>query len=130
MAWCSRNDLRDRVERAAGMQRSGVLRGDYRLKIARQNYLTSKQDDMIGHLMSQRSRREVIAACHRVEIVLSNHTGALLQAAALTYQADHHQLVERLKVVNDIRAGASSDKRTASSGDVVVARIYALLKVG
>ena len=111
------------------MQRNGVLRGDYRLKIARQNYLTTKQDDMMAYLVAQRARGEVVSACHDAEKLFVRRSSALLQAAALAYQSEHRQLGERLGAVSDIGAGASGDKRTASSGDIIVGRVYALLKV-
>ncbi|XP_068726090.1 HAUS augmin-like complex subunit 3 isoform X1 [Montipora capricornis] len=49
------------------LQATSILKGDYDLKIARQDYFTSKQDQVIIHLLLQRSRHELLTMALEVE---------------------------------------------------------------
>jgi hypothetical protein len=54
-------DLPPLLDELAVLQATPVLRGDYQLKLARQNYFTSKQDKVIHYLLKQRGRHEFIS---------------------------------------------------------------------
>lgn len=48
------------ADAAASMQHTSILLGDYKLKLARQDYLTSRQDALIARLLQQRAREELV----------------------------------------------------------------------
>lgn len=87
------NELRSRIEELGGsvlpellqematLQFTKVLHGDCDLKIARQNYFTSKQDKVITHLQAQRARHEVLSMLYELELRRHRETHRLLSAA-------------------------------------------------
>lgn len=63
----SEQELPGLVMELGELQATGILKGDYDLKIARQDYFTSKQDQVIIHLLLQRSRHELLSMALEVE---------------------------------------------------------------
>ncbi|KAJ7350150.1 spindle assembly [Desmophyllum pertusum] len=55
------------VQELGELQATSILKGDYELKIARQDYFTSKQDQVITQLLLQRSRHEFLSMTLEVE---------------------------------------------------------------
>ncbi|PFX19845.1 HAUS augmin-like complex subunit 3 [Stylophora pistillata] len=55
------------VQELGELQATSILKGDYELKIARQDYFTSKQDQVITQLLLQRSRHEFLSMALEVE---------------------------------------------------------------
>lgn len=94
-----RTQLTGLLQDMAALQVTRVLHGDYDLKIARQDYFTSKQDkvfksntmqyliiflclshdsQVISHLQSQRSRHELLSMLYEVELRKHRDTHRLL----------------------------------------------------
>jgi HAUS augmin-like complex subunit 3 len=70
------------IQEMAALQVSTVLHGDYSLKIARQDYFTSKQDKVISYLLAQTSRQELLSMLYEVELRRHRDTHRLLSAAS------------------------------------------------
>ena len=113
---------------AASVQHTAVLLGDYNLKLARQEYLTSKQDVLIDHLLQQRARKELIKLLLRQD--QAEHTGvhALLEATKQHLATLADQFQARCKAMRDAKAQHSAPKRMVHSADSSILRLHKVLQ--
>ncbi|CAI8026237.1 HAUS augmin-like complex subunit 3 [Geodia barretti] len=78
----ARQQLPNLIHDVATLEISTILHGDYSLKMARQDYFTSKQDTVISYLLSQTARQELLSMLYEVELRRHRDTHRLLSAAA------------------------------------------------
>ncbi|ELU04551.1 hypothetical protein CAPTEDRAFT_225812 [Capitella teleta] len=65
---------------SANLQVTKILRGDYDLKITRQDYFTSKQDKVVAQLLKQRARYELLTMAYEIELKDHRETHHLMTA--------------------------------------------------
>ena len=115
---------------AASVQHTSILLGDYNLKLARQEYLTSKQDALIDHLLQQRARKELMKALMRQDKAAFTTVHALLEAIRQHLDSLAGHYTTRTKAMVDAKAQHSSKpKRMVHSTDSSIARLHKILQV-
>ncbi|KAK7502242.1 hypothetical protein BaRGS_00006606 [Batillaria attramentaria] len=67
-------EVPDLIKELAALHGTTVLTGDYRLKVVRQDYFTTNQDQVIKYLVDQRARNEFLTMAYEVEA--QNHKDA------------------------------------------------------
>ena len=67
------------------LQSTTVLEGSYDLRLARQDYHLAKQDRVLHHLLSQKSRHEFLIRCFVLEERRVRYTHNLLEAIQQEY---------------------------------------------
>lgn len=86
---------------SAGASEARILTGNYDLKLARQNYFLTSQDQVIDKLLSQRARFELLSMLLEVEARHHRETQSLVGTIRASLRAEldaHHQ---RTKAVED-----------------------------
>ncbi|XP_062514906.1 HAUS augmin-like complex subunit 3 isoform X2 [Corticium candelabrum] len=118
------------LDELATLQQTCVLRGDYELKQARQDYFMSKQDKVIFYLLQQRGRHEFLSMAleregrelrdsHRLLAATEAHLSAAVQTKEATELAMSHL---NLKAPDQTRA-------TLDSRDASMNRLFAMLEL-
>eukprot|EP00040_Diaphanoeca_grandis_P025811 m.143595 g.143595 ORF g.143595 m.143595 type:complete len:562 (-) comp30325_c0_seq2:117-1802(-) len=113
---------------AAQMQHSCILHGDYDLKIARQNYVTQRQDSLIEFLLDQRARQEFMSVM--LELEQEDHLeGQRLIEALIKYLqhtlSDHERRMHAMKTANSTQ---QNNRKTIPSTDKTFSRLYSVLQ--
>ena len=71
------------IKESAKLQVSQILKGNYDLKIARQDYFTSNQDELIGQLLLQQGRNNLLTMAYELEMRNHKDTHKLLAAVSM-----------------------------------------------
>lgn len=74
------------LQEMSELQSTSVLEGSYDLRLARQDYHLSKQDRMLHHLLSQKSRHEFLVKCFEAEEGRVRFTHNLLEAIQTEFE--------------------------------------------
>jgi HAUS augmin-like complex subunit 3 len=74
------NECNNLADAAASMQHTSVLLGDYKLRLARQDYLSTRQDELIGRLVEQRARGELLRGLFAADAAQHHATAGLFGA--------------------------------------------------
>ncbi|CAD5118551.1 DgyrCDS7239 [Dimorphilus gyrociliatus] len=106
------NSLPMLLQHAQEAQETRILRGDYDLKIMRQNYFLDKQDQVIEELAKQRARWDILLVASDIEVQRHRETKHLLTAIS-SFLSDFQTCIEsRSKVLEAICAIENYDTRT------------------
>ncbi|KAK3601506.1 hypothetical protein CHS0354_027652 [Potamilus streckersoni] len=105
-----------------------ILTGDYNLKLARQEYFTNNQDQVIGHLVQQRSRNEFLTMAYEVESRNHREINHLLTVVHQTLEVQLEAFKKRLNTMGDSTLTPARHQRgTIDSRDKSTARLYQLM---
>ena len=116
------------VQELGKLQANKILRGDYDLKIARQDYFVSKQDQVINQLMLQRSRYEFLSMLLEVEARKHRDSHHLLGAVRTLLEGDAHLLDRRHDLMSNPLLREDDKKReTIDVRNTLLTRLYKLL---
>lgn len=122
------NHLSPLVQELGKLQANKILRGDYDLKIARQDYFISKQDQVINQLMLQRSRYEFLSMVLEVEARKHRDSHHLLSAVHTLLEGDAQAIEQRHSVMSDPLLQKDEKKReTIDVRDSFFTRLNQLL---
>ncbi|XP_071477236.1 HAUS augmin-like complex subunit 3 [Diadema antillarum] len=116
------------LEVNAALQTTHILSGDYDLKIARQDYFTSKQDKLIEWLTVQRARKEFLDMSYEVEGHHHRNTHRLMTAAEklLDQSLTSHQ--KSMAFLSDPDLTSTKNARsTVDRRDTMVNRLHSVL---
>jgi len=102
-----------------------VIQGDYDLKLMRQDYFISKQNEVIKQLLNQYSRNYLLA--YMYEIDLKGHTHNYHMLSTLTTLVSHEieNIEKRISLSNQVIASIKSEKNIIATNDTYLNRIYA-----
>jgi len=110
-----------KVKEASSLQVVQVLRGDYDLKIARQDYFICNQDQVIRELIIQRSRSEFVSMTLEIESRWHHQLHKLLIAIHQLLQQQHSAFTQKMKMMSDLEKKSSRlDHSTVDSSDKFV----------
>lgn len=113
---------------STSLQVNQILRGDYDLKIARQDYFISNQDQLISYLLTQKSRSEFLTLAYEIELQGHRDIYRLLTAVSFSLQKQHRAFEQRMKMLQDPAAvGNRQERETIDSRDKFLSRLYTLL---
>jgi len=117
------------VQELGELQATSILKGDYELKIARQDYFTSKQDQVITQLLLQRSRYEFLSMALEVEGRKNRDTHRLFSTLENTL-GDSVKGMEARAVVMDEHAThpPHPTRGTIDSRDHFIEGLYRILE--
>ncbi|XP_033103597.1 HAUS augmin-like complex subunit 3 [Anneissia japonica] len=121
------NDLPQLIDKNAALQQTEILFGDYNLKIARQEYFTSKQDEVIKQLTLQRSRHEFLSMAFETEAASLRETHRLLTAARDFLDTNLKKHQAQMALLNDPSLQPTPPRATIDSRDQFVTRMYQIL---
>lgn len=74
------------LQEVSELQSTTVLEGSYDLRLARQDYHLSKQDRVLQHLLSQKSRHQFLVKCFDAEEKRMRLTHNLLEAIQTEFE--------------------------------------------
>ncbi|XP_066297870.1 HAUS augmin-like complex subunit 3 [Branchiostoma lanceolatum] len=107
------------------LQATRVLQGDYDLKIARQDYFISKQEEVITQLLKQRARNEFLLTALEVEGRAHRETRRLLMALRKDLDRAVAMTQDRLAILQDPAYKTSRTARaTIDSRDNFTLRLH------
>ncbi|XP_030834013.1 HAUS augmin-like complex subunit 3 [Strongylocentrotus purpuratus] len=119
------------LEVNASLQATHILSGDYNLKVARQDYFTSKQEKLIELLSVQRARKEFLDMAYEVEAHHHRATHRLMTASTKLLQQDltmHHR---SMGFLSDPDLNINTETRsTVDSRDQTVNRLHEMIGLG
>lgn len=125
----SEQELPGLVMELGELQATGILKGDYDLKIARQDYFTSKQDQVIIHLLLQRSRHELLSMALEVEGRKNRDIHRLFSTLETTLSESITGLDARSVVMDDHSSQPLHPTRgTIDSRDHFIEGLYRILE--
>jgi HAUS augmin-like complex subunit 3 len=126
----ARQQLPDLIHDMATLEISTILHGDYSLKMARQDYFTSKQDTVISYLLSQTARQELLSMLYEVELRRHRDTHRLLSAAASQLLSWGSSADSRLEAMKSSSLQPVKEPRlTVDSRDKFALRMCSMLGV-
>ncbi|XP_069125959.1 HAUS augmin-like complex subunit 3 [Argopecten irradians] len=121
-------DIPALIMESTSSQETRILTGDYNLKLSRQDYFASKQDQVIGELVKQRSRNEFLTMAFEVETQGHRDTHRLLTAVQQQLQAQLQSWTSRLAMMDEPSLSVTKYERgTVDSRDKFTARLHHLL---
>ena len=121
-------ELPNLLREVAELQSTKILQGDYHLKIARQDYFTSKQDQVINQLMLQRSRHEFLGMSLEVEALRHRETHGLFTTVENMLQKNVSSLELRKHSLEGLSQEPGNPKRgTIDWRDKFMGRMHELL---
>lgn len=116
------------VRDVASLQAVRVLCGDYDLKIARQDYFTSNQNQVIKELTIQRARSELFTMALEIEQRSHHHVQKLLTAVLLLLQQTSACLHGRMMLMSELEKNSCRVTRsTLDTRDTFMHSIYHVL---
>jgi hypothetical protein len=119
------------VNEAASLQGVRLLRGDYDLKIARQDYFNYNQDQVIRELIAQRSRNEFLNMLLEIESRWHHVLHRTLMALLLLLQKSYFAFQLRMKLVSELEQHSSrTDRTTVDSRDGFIHGIHQVVSTG
>lgn len=117
------------VQELGELQATRILKGDYELKIARQDYFTSKQDQVITQLVLQRSRHEFLSMALEVEGRKNRDTHRLFSTLESTLGDAVKGMEARSAVMNEHALHSPQASRgTIDSRDHFMEGLYRVLE--
>ncbi|XP_032221331.1 HAUS augmin-like complex subunit 3 isoform X2 [Nematostella vectensis] len=120
--------MSDVIQELAHLQATKILRGDYHLKIARQDYFTSKQDQVINQLLMQRSRYEFLLMALEIERHKHRDAHRLFSASETGLQNSAKGVQTRTSKMSDpVFQRPDPTRGTLDSRDEFLGRLYELL---
>nr|KAG5710274.1 hypothetical protein BaRGS_008990 [Batillaria attramentaria] len=121
-------EVPDLIKELAALHGTTVLTGDYRLKVVRQDYFTTNQDQVIKYLVDQRARNEFLTMAYEVEA--QNHKDAHHLMTALQ-QFLHTRLSsfrDRMQLMADpVFTKARHERGTIDTRDTASTHLHRLL---
>ncbi|KAK2154529.1 hypothetical protein LSH36_266g02042 [Paralvinella palmiformis] len=119
------------IKDSAKLQVACILRGNYDLKIARQNYFMDNQEQIIEQLLIQKARYEFLTMGFELESRAHRNTCRLLKAVKTLLQDAARLQKERMRMLKDPLLSSNLNERsTLDSRDKFFSRLHQLLDEG
>ncbi|KAL5021994.1 hypothetical protein ScPMuIL_001149 [Solemya velum] len=116
------------IHESAVSQVIPILTGDYNLKLARQDYFTSNQGQVIDYLVQQRARNEFLTMAYEVEARGHRDIHRLLTAVSMLLEAHIKCRQDRMSAMDDTAMSQSRHHReTLDTRDRSTARLHQML---
>ncbi|XP_035699527.1 HAUS augmin-like complex subunit 3 [Branchiostoma floridae] len=116
------------IQANAELQATRILQGDYDLKIARQDYFISKQEEVISQLLKQRARNEFLLTALEVEGHAHRETRRLLMALRKDLEKAVTMTQDRLAILQDpVYKTSRSARATIDSRDNFTLRLHNMI---
>lgn len=126
----SRDEIPGLIQESLSSQVSHILTGDYNLKLARQDYFISNQDQVIHPLVQQRARNEFLTMAFELENRNHRDIHRLLVAVKQLLQNHLKDWHARMKMMDDPMLTPAKYKRsTIDSRDGFAKRLHNVLEV-
>ena len=106
------------------LQAAKVLRGNYDLKIARQDYFTSKQDKVIKQLLLQNARYDYLSMLYEVEGKAKRDAYNMLSTARSLLDKEVTACESRLSLMEADQSRKKASRETVDSRDHLMHKLY------
>ncbi|XP_021377275.1 HAUS augmin-like complex subunit 3 [Mizuhopecten yessoensis] len=121
-------DIPSLIMESTSSQVARILTGDYNLKLSRQDYFVSNQDQVISELVKQRSRNEFLTMAFEVETQGHRDTHRLLTAIQQQLQTQLQSWSSRMSMMDEPTLSVAKYQRgTVDSRDKFTTRLHHLL---
>ncbi|XP_072023242.1 HAUS augmin-like complex subunit 3 [Amphiura filiformis] len=116
------------IHENAELQGTLILYGDYNLKLARQDYFTSKQNELIKQLISQKARNDFLMMAYEMEVKGHKETHRLLTGTEQLLERNVQANQDRMHMMNDPGISVPhSIRNTVDSRDLFTTRLQQLV---
>ncbi|XP_077981905.1 HAUS augmin-like complex subunit 3 [Glandiceps talaboti] len=120
--------LKSLVHKIGELQTSRVLNGDYDLQIARQDYFTYKQEQVMKQLIVQKARSEFLTMSFEVEEKKHRQTHQLLSGISKFLKMNQQSLQSRMVMMSEPSLSPSTTlKQTIDSRDRFTIRLHQII---
>lgn len=121
---CYGTDLFTVLQKLQKLNSTRVIQGDYDLKLMRQDYFISKQDEIIKQLLSQYSRNYLLALIH--ELDLKGHTQNYHIFSTLTTLISNEtsDIEKRISYLKQFVTDVTLEKKIVTADDAYMNCIY------
>lgn len=131
IAAMAESDIPTLIQESTASQVSRILTGDYNLKLSRQDYFISNQDQVLNQLVLQRSRNEFLTMAYEVEARNHRDIHRLLTAVKQLLHSQLKSFKDRMKMMEDPSLSAVRHQRgTIDSRDKFSTNLHQLLSSG
>ncbi|XP_041359956.1 HAUS augmin-like complex subunit 3 [Gigantopelta aegis] len=128
MVKLSESHLPRLIRELSGLQGTCIVTGDYMLKLARQDYFTSNQDQVIQQLVVQRARTDFLLMAYTAEERHHREVQHLLMAVQLRLKQLLSGWEKRMKMLEDPALTSARHQRgTIDSRDMATTRLHCML---
>ena len=128
ISWLTDTQIPRLIKDSASLQTTKILHGDYNLKIARQDYFSSNQNQVIEQLIVQRSRNELLTMAYEVERRNLRTVNHLLTAAVMLLKKDCNSSKARKSMMQgSVLTPSRHQRNTIDSRDKGLTRLYQML---
>ena len=115
------------ADAAAAMQHTSFLLGDYKLKLARQDYVTSRQDTLIARLLEQRAREELVKGLFALDQSQHNETEVLFKSITVYIDRHSNDSKRRIAAMKEAAKLRAAQKHMVHSNDHTLLRLHRIL---
>jgi len=121
---CFRSELTPLLQKLQQLNSTKVIQGDYNLKLLRQDYFVSKQDEVVKQLLVQFSRNYLLTMLYEVEY--KSHTGIyhLFSTLHSLLNEEVQKVEKQISTLNELLCETKSEKQIISSTDAYMNAIY------
>lgn len=131
IAMMAERDIPNLIQESTKSQVSRILTGDYNLKLARQDYFISNQDQVLNQLILQRSRNEFLTMAYEVEARNHRDINRLLTAVKQLLHVQLKSFKDRMKMMEDPSLNTQKHQRgTIDSRDKFSTNLHLMLCSG
>lgn len=121
-------ELPDLIVENAQLLNMPVVKGNFDLQMSRQDYCTSKQDEIASQLIKQKARFELLQLAYEMELCKHRETHRQLENLAKKLNQSREDFVRRLEMMSDKSLLPSNKQQTLiDSSDTTTARLAEIL---
>ncbi|XP_051876567.1 HAUS augmin-like complex subunit 3 [Pristis pectinata] len=118
------NELPDLIVENAQLLNMPVVKGNFDLQMSRQDYYTSKQDQVASQLIKQKARFELLQLAYEMELCKHRETHRHLENLTTELNQTRGEFVQRLDMLSDKSLLSSNKQRTIiDSSDTSTVRL-------
>ncbi|XP_078287911.1 HAUS augmin-like complex subunit 3 [Rhinoraja longicauda] len=121
-------ELPDLIVESAQLLNMPVVKGNFDLQMSRQDYYTSKQDEVASQLIKQKARFELLQLAYEMELCKHRETHRQLENLAKNLNQSREDFVKRLDMMSDKSLLPSNKQQTLiDSSDTSTVRLAEIL---
>uniref|UniRef100_UPI00398EFB25 HAUS augmin-like complex subunit 3 n=1 Tax=Pristiophorus japonicus TaxID=55135 RepID=UPI00398EFB25 len=123
-------ELPDLIVENAQLLNMPVVKGNFELQMSRQDYYTSKQDQVASQLIKQKTRFELLQLAYEMELCKHRDVHRQLENLTAELEQSRGDFLQRLEMLSDQSLLPSSKQRTViDSSDTSTIRLYQIFDV-
>ena len=121
---CYGSELLPLLGKLQSLNSTKVIQGDYNLKLLRQDYFVSKQNEVIKQLFVQFSRNYLLTLLYEIEFKTHTNLHHLLSTLQSLLSNEINNIERRTVLSHKLVSGIKSEKQIISTNDVYMNHVY------